>query len=246
MKSLPGTIAVWGVLHCAALFAAEPPLKEIRIVLTGDSTVADNAGWGPAFAELLTPEAKCFNHAKGGASTKSFYTGNYWKNALAQKPDYVLIQFGHNDQPGKGPQRETDPQTTYRENLVRFITETKAAGAQPVLVTSLVRRIFLPDGKLQGELAPYAAAARAVAKEQNVPLVDLFARSLDLHERLGAKASESFGPVHPKLAGKFDGTHLSKVGARQIARIVADELRQAVPELAPYIRVGDAATTKSP
>lgn len=128
MKSLPGTIAVWGVLHCAALFAAEPPLKEIRIVLTGDSTVADNAGWGPAFAELLTPEAKCFNHAKGGASTKSFYTGNYWKNALAQKPDYVLIQFGHNDQPGKGPQRETDPQTTYRENLVRFITETKAAG----------------------------------------------------------------------------------------------------------------------
>ncbi len=245
MKSLPGTIAVWGVLHCAALFAAEPPLKEIRIVLTGDSTVADNAGWGPAFAELLTPEAKCFNHAKGGASTKSFYKGNYWKNALAQKPDYVLIQFGHNDQPGKGPQRETDPQTTYRENHLRFITEAKAAGAQPVLVTSLVRRIFLPDGKLRGELAPYAAAARAVAMEQNVPLVDLFASSLELHERIGAKASESFGPVHPKLAGKFDGTHLSKVGARQIAGIVADELRQAVPELAPYFRV-DAATAKSP
>lgn len=246
MKLLPGMIAICGVLQCAPLFAAEPPLKMIRIVLTGDSTVTDTAGWGAAFAELAAPEAKCFNHAKGGASTKSYYAGSYWSNALAEKPDYILIQFGHNDQPGKGPQRETDPQTTYRENLVRFITEAKAAGAQPVLVTSLVRRIFLPDGKLQGELAPYAAAARAVAKEQNVPLVDLFARSLELHERLGAKASESFGPVHPKLAGKFDGTHLSKEGARKIARIVVDELKQAAPELAPYFHAADDTATKSP
>ena len=245
MKRLFCTSLICSAFSCASLCAAEPPLKEVRIVLVGDSTVTDNSGWGLAFAELLTPEAKCFNHAKGGAGTRSFYKGNYWKNALAQKPDYVLIQFGHNDQPGKGPDRETDPQTTYRENLARFIAEAKAAGAQPVLVTSLVRRIFLPDGKLQGELAPYAAAARAVAKEQKVPLVDLFARSLELHERLGAKASESFGPVHPKLAGKFDGTHLSKEGAKQIARIVADELKQAVPELAPYIRA-DGAATKTP
>lgn len=246
MKPWLGMIAVCGVLHSAALYSAEPALAKVRIVLVGDSTVADKSGWGPAFAELLAPEAECFNHAKGGASTKSFYNGNYWKNALAQKPDYVLIQFGHNDQPGKGPQRETDPQSTYRENLVRYITEAKAAGARPILVTSLVRRIFLPDGKLQGELAPYAAAARDVAKEQSVPLVDLFARSRELHERLGAKASESFGPVHPKLAGRFDGTHLSQEGARKIARLVADDLIKAEPKLAPYIRVDDGTKKRSP
>ncbi|MBA4020115.1 MAG: pectin esterase [Pirellula sp.] len=246
MKPLFWMSLICGSSICAAVTAAEPSLKEIRVVLVGDSTVADNAGWGSAFAELLKPEAACFNHGKGGASTKSFYKGNYWENALARKPDFVLIQFGHNDQPGKGPQRETDPQTTYRENLVHFITEARAAGAQPILVTSLVRRIFLPDGKLQGELAPYAAAARAVAKEQNVPLVDLFARSMELHERIGVKASQSFGPIHPTLPGKFDGTHLSKEGARQIARIVADELKQAAPELAAYIRADSDAAPKSP
>ena len=61
---------------------------------------------------------------------------------LASEPNYVLIQFGHNDNPGKGPKLETDPQTTYRDNMMRYIKEVKAAGAVPVLVTSIVRRNF--------------------------------------------------------------------------------------------------------
>ncbi|MGC3970711.1 MAG: GDSL-type esterase/lipase family protein [Pirellulales bacterium] len=111
--------------------AAEPAAPQaIKVVLVGDSTVTDTAGWGGAFGELLQPPAVCVNHAKGGASTKSYYASNLWKAALAEKPDYLFIQFGHNDMPGKGPHRETDAATTYRENLKLMIGEARAKGAE--------------------------------------------------------------------------------------------------------------------
>src|SRR4051794_19422458 len=109
------TVQAW-----PAWTAAEPPAK-VRIVLVGDSTVTDQAGWGAAFARLLGPEAECINQARSGSSTKSCLNQGDWKKALAHKPDYVLIQFGHNDMPGKGPERETDPKTTYPANLARFV-----------------------------------------------------------------------------------------------------------------------------
>src|SRR5205823_4923699 len=115
-------------------------VSKVRIVLVGDSTVAENGGWGPAFAQLLGPGAECINRARSGRSSKSYISEGHWQKALEQKPAYVLIQFGHNDMPGKGPDRETDPQTTYREYLARYVDEARAAGAQPVLVTSMTRR----------------------------------------------------------------------------------------------------------
>jgi lysophospholipase L1-like esterase len=66
----------------------------------------------------------------------------------------MLIQFGHNDMPGKGPERETDPKTTYRENLSRFVDEARAAGAQPILVTSIPRRNFRDGKRDHTHLAP--------------------------------------------------------------------------------------------
>lgn len=95
--------------------AAEP--ARVRIVLVGDSTVTDKGGWGGAFASLLKAPAMCVNLARSGSSSKSYYDQGHCQRALAQKRDYVLIQFGHNDQPGKGPQRETEPKTTYRTYL---------------------------------------------------------------------------------------------------------------------------------
>ncbi|MCK5852419.1 hypothetical protein KAH27_05250 [bacterium] len=83
--------------------------KNITIVLVGDSTVTDDVGWGGAFAERLNDKVKTLNFAKKGSSSKSFYDLKYFVPALKAKPDYVFIQFGHNDQPGKGPDRETDP-----------------------------------------------------------------------------------------------------------------------------------------
>src|SRR3954464_5867211 len=110
--------------------AAGEPARKVRLVLVGDSTVVDNGGWGAAFAKLLGPGAECVNMARSGHSTKSFRDKGFWAKALEQKPNFVLIQFGHNDMPGKGPERETDPKTTYRENLARFIDEARAAGAR--------------------------------------------------------------------------------------------------------------------
>lgn len=231
-------LRVIALLCCGAVLAdaaEEPKSAKVRIVLAGDSTVTDTAGWGQAFAALLKPGAECINLARGGQSSKSFYDKGNWKQALAKKPDYILIQFGHNDQPGKGPERETDPATTYRDYLRKYIDEAREAGAKPVLVTSMVRRIFTPEGKIESNLAPYAEAMQAVAAEKQVPVVDLHRRSLELVERLGPEKSRSFGPPHPTLAGQIDGTHLSAEGAQAMAPLVAAELWNVVPELRDYL-----------
>lgn len=209
-----------------------------RVALAGDSTVTDKAGWGAAFAKLLGPNAECLNFAGGGQSTKSFRDTGNWKKVLDSKPAYVLIQFGHNDMPGKGPKRETDPATTYPENLTRFIQEARAIGAQPILVTSLTRRVFDKD-KIRGELKPYADAATKVATEQKVPLVDLFTRSVNLHNKLGLAESDTFNPPNvPKTTGPktTDRTHLNAHGAEVIANIIAEELHKVAPELAQHLK----------
>ena len=148
---------------------------------------------------------------------------------MEQKPDNVLIQFGHNDMPGKGPNRETDPATTYREFLKQYVDEARAAGAKPILVSSVVRRGFNPDGKLVSSLAPYAEAVKAVAKEKQVPLVDLHQRSFDLMNQIGPEAAAALGPPHPTLPGKVDGTHLNALGADRMAQLVIDELLVVEP-----------------
>ncbi len=246
-------------LVTALLANAAPPSAQprVRIALAGDSTVTDTAGWGLGFTKKLNADAFCENFAAGGQSSKSFRDSGQWAKVIASKPDYVLIQFGHNDMPGKGPHRETDPATTYAENLTRFVTEARAIGAKPIIVTSLVRRIFEADGKLRGELAPYAAAARKVAAEQHVPLVDLFALSTARVEKLGLAGVAPFEPmVRPKPseaaaakpkstdidlpapsdAPRRDATHLNEKGSIEFGAIVAKETARVVPELKPFLR----------
>lgn len=215
---------------------AEEP--RTRIALAGDSTVTDKAGWGAAFAKLLGPNAECLNFAAGGQSSKSFRDTGNWKKVLDSKPAYILIQFGHNDMPGKGPKRETDPATTFPQNLTRFIEEARAIGAKPILVTSLTRRVFDKD-KIRGELKPWADAATKVATQQQVPLVDLFKRSVDLHNKLGIAESDTFNPsIVPKNndAKTTDRTHLNDHGAQIIAAIIAEELHKVAPDLAKLLK----------
>jgi len=235
-RSTQALVAAWcfAVFAIAPSAADEPKPTKVRFVLVGDSTVTDAAGWGKAFSDLLTSEAECVNRARGGASSKSYYDKGNWKQALEQKPSYVLIQFGHNDQPGKGPERETDPQTTYREYLTRYIDEARAAGAKPILVTSLTRRIFGPDGKIRSTLVPYVEAMKSLAAEKKVPLVDLHGRSIEQAERLGVEKSKAFGPKHPEIKGAIDGTHLNADGAKATAPLIVDELKKADPTLVKY------------
>jgi lysophospholipase L1-like esterase len=208
---------------------------KLRIVLVGDSTVAEKSGWGAAFMKLLASDAECTNAARGGQSSKSFLDSGNWQKALALQPDWVLIQFGHNDQPGKGANRETDPETTYRANLIRYVDEARAAGAKPVLVTSMVRRVFQPDKQhLRVDLEPYVAAMKRVADEKHVPLVDLHARSHELIEKLGPAGVVEMEP-EGKTPGSHDGTHLNERGGEMIAPLIADELRKVAPALAAHL-----------
>ena len=191
----------------------------VRIALVGDSTVTDEAGWGSGFRPA---GAQVLNFARSGRSSKSYLAEGHWRKALDSHPDYVLLQFGHNDQPGKGPERETDPDTTFRENMARYVDEARAAGAKPVLLTSLIRRNFGPDGKVRVDaLARYAEAVRKLAAEKQVPLIDLYAISLEMANQMGPKAQEEFGRPGPD--GAMDNTHLSPNGSRIIGEAVARE-----------------------
>jgi len=208
---------------------------KLRIILVGDSTVTDSNGWGAGFKRYLTGNIECINKARNGRSSKSFINEGRWTEALALKGDYYLIQFGHNDEPGKG-ERSTDPNTTYREFMTRYIDETIAIGAKPILVTSLVRRQWdkSGSGKINSSLTPYVETVKQLAKEKNVPLVDLHARSKELCEQWGKEKCFKFSPI--KDNNQIDNTHLNAKGSVIFAHLVVEELRRAVPELQPYLR----------
>jgi lysophospholipase L1-like esterase len=227
-------LSLFGFGHVHAADPA-PTAHKLRVILVGDSTVAEKSGWGTAFIKRLASDVEGINAARGGQSSKSFLDQGYWQKVLDQKPDWVLIQFGHNDQPGKGPNRETDPETTYRANLIRFVDDARASGAKPVLVTSMVRRTFQPDKQhLRVDLEPYVNAMKRVAEEKKVPLVDLHARSHELIEKLGPSGIAEMEP-EGKTPGTHDGTHLTEKGGEMIAPLVADEVRKVAPELGAHL-----------
>ncbi len=180
-------------LALQGLAQERPPLKPIRaskIVLVGDSTTAVQGGWGPSFcAQHATSFLACVNLARGGRSSYNYRAEGSWDIALHEmrkgpyQAVYVLVQFGHNDQPGK-PGRSTDLATEFPDNLRRYVREIRAAGAQPVLLTPLTRRQF-KNGELLQDLEPWAQATRKVAAEMEVPLVDLYARSQALVQGMG-------------------------------------------------------------
>lgn len=238
--------------------SSQPP--KIRIVLAGDSTTATASGWGDGFMPHLAANIECINMARGGRSSKSFINEGLWKQCLALKPDYVLIQFGHNDQPGHPGNRQTDPNTTYRQFMTQYVDDAIAAGIQPVLVTSLSRRQWGADGKIHSTLVPYVEVVKEIAAEKKVPLIDLHALSIALYERIGKAGCEKLSPLKvatttlstgksdderiadsATAARVYDGTHLNAEGSCVIGAIVAEQLRQAVPALAPYIHVDAGA-----
>jgi len=185
--------------------AEAPPVQPIRaskIILVGDSTTAVVGGWGPSFcAYHVTSFAACVNLARGGRSSGSYVAEGSWDLALSEMATpgyaatYVLIQFGHNDQPGK-PGRSTDLATEFPANLKRYVAEARARGATPVLLTPLVRRQFI-DGRLQNDLEPWAEAVRAVARETHTPLVDLNHASAETVQALGPVLSARFAQSAP-------------------------------------------------
>ena len=215
----------------------------VRIVLVGDSTVAEESGWGPGFRRLAKDGVEVLDMAANGRSSKSFIDEGLWSKALAARGQYYLIQFGHNDEPGKGPERETDPKTTYRAFMATYVDESRAIGATPILVTSLVRRIYNPDGTIKTTQTPYVEAVRALAAEKRVPLVDLHATSLADAENAGDDVWADLSPRDDK--GGVDRTHLNAKGSDVVGRMVAEGLRKSFPELAAFFRVGPSGPSRN-
>jgi len=236
------------------------PIKPYKIILVGDSTVAVQGGWGSSFcAEHVTSTAACLNLARGGRSTSSYIEEGSWTFALREAGvagyvrTWVLIQFGHNDQPGK-PGRSTDLKTEFPVNMARYAQEVKALGGVPVLVTPLTRRTF-KDGVLENNLEPWADVIRATAAAQKTPLLDLNAESHAAVQAMGQDEADTLAvvprppgygaprdpnKVEPAGAAKtaFDRTHLGTKGAEFFARMVERELVAARPETAAYFKDG--------
>lgn len=215
-----------------------PPAPALKVGVIGDSTVcnypekSDKRGWGQMLAEFLAPGTILLNEAKGGASTKTF-PADRWQRILAAKPDVILIQFGHNDSHAKTKPEATDAATDYRENLRRYVNEAREAGAEPILVTPPRRRTFR-KGALTTELAPYVEAMKAVAAEMSVKLIDLHTTSGELYTRLGEKGSDAFTANVTDEAdrpGRDDRTHFTPAGAKEMARLVTEGLRETAPRL---------------
>lgn len=234
-----------------------PPKKKITIWLCGDSTMSikepnawPETGWGVPFARFFDSTVTVINHARNGRSTKSFFAEGLWEKVInhAQAGDYIFIQFGHNDEiPTKANATKPDE---FKSNLTRYIRETREKQALPVLFTSVARRKFDGKGKLADTHKEYAAIIRAVAKEQNVPLIDMDIRSQALLQKLGPEQSKLLYlwlapgelPNHPQ--GKQDDTHFNELGARMMAQLVLAALKTVVPELAERIGVNTQQVKK--
>jgi lysophospholipase L1-like esterase len=224
--------------------------KKITVWLAGDSTIAiketkayPETGWGMPFAYFFDTTVSVKNIAKNGRSTRTFISEKLWEGIEKnlQEGDYVFIQFGHNDESKEKTDRYTAPDD-YKANLVKFITETRAKKGNPVLLTPVSRRKFKDTLQVPTHEI-YSALVREVAKEQNVPLIDLDAKSMELYQKFGAKDSRllflQLKPgEHPNYPdGKEDNTHFNELGARLIAQIVLQGIRDLKLDLANRIIV---------
>ena len=229
-------LAAFLTSNARATDAAKPP---VHIVIVGDSTVSNyppehpNRGWGQYIQERFKPgTVEVTNLATPGRSTKTFIQEGRWQKALDEKPDYVLIQFGHNDSHAPNMPEATDAATDYKANLRRYIDDSRAIGATPVLVTPMVRRTFDAQGKVAETAAPpnrslvsYANAMKEVATEKQAPVIDLYTSSKALAEKLGPEGSAALANK------KGDNTHFNEKGARAMAGLVMQELPVAAPKL---------------
>ena len=247
--------------------------RTTTIFMIGDSTMANKdiskgkkeRGWGMALQCFFDDNIVIDNHAVNGRSSLSFINEGRWDAVLKKiKPgDYVIIQFGHNDEKPKAD-RHTDPGSTFDYNLAKFVRETREHGGTPILMNCVVRRNFAKvapknddDEALRNQTfadAPklvesdslvdthglYRVAPRDVAKRMNVHFVDANKITHDLEQGLGKEASKKLhmwflpGEEPSVPAGKQDNTHYNIYGARVVAGLLADALCEEIPILKKY------------
>jgi rhamnogalacturonan acetylesterase len=226
------------------------------LFLVGDSTARNQAdlGWGDHFAHYFdTTKINIANRAHAGRSSRTFINEGSWDKVLAEmKPgDFVLLQMGHNDGGDLGgakprgsikglgdefqqvtlPDGHTETVHTYGWYMRKYIADTRAKRATPILLTLTIRNIWIndADGKLRIERdMGYDAQIRQLAAEQQVPVVDMATVEAD---RL-----ETLGPEQTALLFPIDHTHTSADGAERNAESVVIALRNANSPLVIYLK----------
>lgn len=225
--------------------------QSITIYTIGDSTMANKPdtdqnperGWAQVLPDFFNEKVTIINKAVNGRSTRSFIDQGRWQEVYQSlKPgDYVFIQFGHNDQKFKSPDRYTNPHTAYRHNLIKFVEQSRAKGAIPILFSSIVRRNFNSHGTLIDTHGDYPLETRLVAQQYNVKFIDLQYLTEVLEMSYGQEESKTLHlhyapgeiPYYPK--GKQDNTHLSVKGAMEVSRLVVDQLKASKGPLSKYL-----------
>ncbi len=211
-----------------------------RLHLAGDSTMADKPtdppnpehGWGQMLPAFFRDSAMVVNYAANGRSTKSFIDEGRWQKLVdaLQPGDWVIVQFGHNDEKEDKPAVYAAPQGAYKDNLRRFIADVRAKGANPALATSVARRKWSAEGKLVDTHGQYPDALRAVAKEEKVPLLELNTLTMALEEGHGVEGSKRLHLYYPPGAYTRhpeewkDDTHYSAYGAERVAALAVQEI----------------------
>ncbi|MDR0811666.1 MAG: rhamnogalacturonan acetylesterase [Paludibacter sp.] len=227
--------------------------RKITVFTIGDSTMANKdttdqnpeRGWAMAFQALFNADfVTVDNHAVNGRSSKSFFDEGRWQKVLdlLREGDYVFIQFGHNDEKTQDAKRYTDPATTFREFLTKYVTETRSKGATPVLLTPIARRKFSDENGFPLDThGDYPAAMREVSKSLDVPLIDMTELTGRMLLVMGKEDSKRLfmhlqpGQVKKYPNGLQDDTHLNEYGAAYIARMVAGAIRNQQLPLAKYL-----------
>jgi lysophospholipase L1-like esterase len=252
LKIAAGLALLW-----LTAFAAPP--ANITVYLIGDSTMSvkepryyPETGWGMPFGFFFDETVTVDNRAQNGRSTRSFLAENRWQpvEKALKEGDYVFIQFGHNDEV---PTKKTyTTEAEFKANLLRYVAETRARKATPVLLTPVARRKFDAAGQVEGTHNVYSEIVRAAAREQQVPLIDLDRDSQALLQQYGVENSKLlFNQLqpgeHPNYpAGKEDNTHFNELGARKMAQLVLAGIRALKLELAGRIVQRTAAKTVDP
>ncbi|MDD4992383.1 MAG: rhamnogalacturonan acetylesterase [Paludibacter sp.] len=213
---------------------------KINIWMIGDSTMANKSakaapetGWGMVFNEFVNENVTVHNHAVNGRSSKSFLNEGHWKAVYdsIQPGDYVIIEFGHNDEK-PAEKLHTDAATTYKELLKKYIDETRAKGANPIICSSIVRRQFDGEGNLKDTHGDYIKASREIALETKAPFIDMEALTRKVVAELGPEKSKSLylftkpGEYPNRKNGVADSTHLNGVGARKFAGLFVEEVKK--------------------
>lgn len=227
----------------------EAGIKEkITIFMIGDSTMANKdankfpeTGWGQVFGQFFNDKIDIINKAVNGRSTKSFRDEGRWDYVMTNlKPgNYVFIEFGHNDEKLSSPKLGTTLDR-FQTNLIRYIKDTRSKGGLPVLLTPVERRIF-KSNQLVDSHGGYPDVVRKVAKEHKVPLIDMQLKSRRLILQTGEKQSmELFLHADSNILANYpngisDNTHFSTAGATQMARLVAESIRELNLPLRKYL-----------